>query len=47
MPTRPVLLAAVVTQTGPASVVKVSLSENHRWIPMDLESKNHEKNASA
>lgn len=42
----PVLLAAG-TQTGPASVVNVSLSENHPWIPVDCDEKNHEKNANS
>ena len=35
------------TQTGPASVVNVSLFENHPWIPIDFEVKNHEKNVSS
>ena len=34
-------------QTGPASVVNVSLSENHPWIPVDCDEKNHEKNANS
>src|ERR1700722_15193627 len=31
------------TQTGPASVVNVSLSENQSWIPGELEEKNPKK----
>jgi hypothetical protein len=35
------------TQAGPASVVKVSLSENQSWMPMDLEVKNQERKVSS
>src|SRR5579863_1562916 len=35
------------TQAGPASVVNVSLFENHPWIPIDFEVKNHEKNVNS
>jgi len=42
----PVLLA-LETQTGPAAVVNVSLSENQPWIPIDCDEKNQEKNANS